>query len=56
VQGFACALEMLLLDDGLREEMGRNAYRITVPYFTWPKRVTAFLDQAGVSPRSGGAH
>nr|NIV30136.1 glycosyltransferase [Anaerolineae bacterium] len=54
VQGFAYALEMLLLDDGLREEMGRNAYHITVPYFTWPKRVTAFLDQVGVSPGDGG--
>jgi glycosyltransferase involved in cell wall biosynthesis len=55
VHGFACALEMLLLDDGLREEMGRNAYRITVPYFTWPKRVVAFLDQVGVSPGNDGA-
>lgn len=56
VQGFAYALEMLLLDDGLREEMGRNAYRITVPYFTWPKRVVAFLDQVGVSPGNGGEY
>jgi glycosyltransferase involved in cell wall biosynthesis len=55
VQGFAYALEVLLLDDGLREEMGRNAYRITVPYFTWPKRVAVFLDQVGVSPGNGGA-
>jgi glycosyltransferase involved in cell wall biosynthesis len=55
VQGFAYALELLLLDDGLREEMGRNAYRITVPYFTWPKRVVAFLHQVGVRPENGGA-
>ena len=43
VQGFAFALEMLLTDDALRKEMGENAYRITIPYFTWQNRVTAFL-------------
>lgn len=50
VDGFAYALEMLLTDDDLREEMGANAYRVTVPYFTWPHIVSAFLDQIGVSP------
>ena len=49
VNGFAYALEMLLTDDDLREEMGRNAYHITVPYFTWQNMVTAFLDEIGVS-------
>ena len=48
VDGFAYALEKLLTDDELREEMGENAYRITIPYFTWQNRVPAFLDEAGV--------
>jgi hypothetical protein len=30
--------------------MGANAYHTTIPCFTWPHRVTAFLDQIGVSP------
>jgi glycosyltransferase involved in cell wall biosynthesis len=50
VNGFAYALEMLLTDDDLRKEMGANAYHTTIPCFTWPHRVTAFLDQIGVSP------
>ena len=45
VDGFARALEMLLTDDDLRAEMGRNAYHITVPYFTWQNQVPAFLDE-----------
>ena len=44
IMGFTYALEMLLSDDGLREEMGRNAYRITIPYFTWDNMVRIFLD------------
>jgi mannosylfructose-phosphate synthase len=43
VQGFAHALETLLGDDALRREMGENAYRATIPYFTWHNRVAAFL-------------
>jgi sucrose-phosphate synthase len=53
VNGFACALEMLLADDDLRTEMGHSAYHITIPYFTWPHMVTAFLDHIGVSPGNG---
>jgi glycosyltransferase involved in cell wall biosynthesis len=51
VDGFARALEMLLTDADLRAEMGRNAYRITVPTFTWQNRVPAFLDEIGESLR-----
>jgi len=47
VNGFACALEMLLADDDKQKTMGRNAYRATVPYFTWPNRVSAFLAEIG---------
>jgi glycosyltransferase involved in cell wall biosynthesis len=56
VNGFARALEMLLSNDDLRKEMGKNAYRITVPYFTWPDRVTAFLDQIGLGVENTGEH
>jgi len=50
VQGFACALEMLLTHDELRREMGRSAYHTTVPYFTWHNQVSAFLEGIGESP------
>jgi glycosyltransferase involved in cell wall biosynthesis len=49
VNGFACALEMLLSNDGLRKTMGQNAYHVTVPYFTWQNRVTVFLEEIGVN-------
>jgi glycosyltransferase involved in cell wall biosynthesis len=51
VNGFARALEMLLSDGDLREEMGRRAYQITVPYFTWPRRVSRFLQEVNIEPR-----
>ena len=47
VQGFAFALEMLLSNETLRQEMGENAYRTTIPYFTWQNRVDAFLAEVG---------
>ncbi|MEA3336892.1 MAG: glycosyltransferase [Chloroflexota bacterium] len=43
VAGFAHALSYLLNDDSLRCRMGRQAYEITVPYFTWDHMVRAFL-------------
>jgi len=49
VAGFSYALELLLSDEGLRKEMGRNAYNITVPYFTWDNMVARFLDAIGFS-------
>jgi glycosyltransferase involved in cell wall biosynthesis len=45
IDGFACALTLLLTNPELRQRMGRSAYRITIPYFTWEKRVTALLGQ-----------
>jgi glycosyltransferase involved in cell wall biosynthesis len=50
VKGFARALEVLLGDDELREAMGQSAYRVTVPYFTWPRRVAEFLKELGMKP------
>jgi mannosylfructose-phosphate synthase len=50
VEGFAKALEMLLTDEPLREEMGQNAFRATVPRFTWQRVAARFLDQIEVFP------
>jgi len=48
VDGFAEALTLLLTDDNLREEMGEEAYKITIPYFTWGHVVNDFLEKIGV--------
>ncbi len=50
VAGFACALQLLLADRGLREQMGKNAYRATVPYFTWERMLNRFLQEIDVRP------
>jgi len=47
VAGFAQALELLLADRELRDEMGRRAYEITVPDFTWPTIVDKLLEDIG---------
>jgi glycosyltransferase involved in cell wall biosynthesis len=54
VDGFACALEMLLTDDDLRNEMGRSAHAVTVPRFTWRNVVTVFLEEMGIDPGAVG--
>jgi mannosylfructose-phosphate synthase len=53
VDGFADALGMLLLDDERRKAMGKRALELTVPAFTWQKRVSDFLDALDLEgPRS----
>lgn len=51
------ALDLLLSDSELRHSMGRAAYRITIPRFTWKSVTTRFLEQVGIaipnSPRRG---
>jgi len=47
VDGFSCALERLLTDEALRHKMGQAANRRTVPRFTWPQVVPAFLRRLG---------
>ncbi len=42
IEGFAFALDKLLSDDNLRQEMGESAYRATIPYFTWDHIVRDF--------------
>jgi len=46
-EGFAFALDHLLNEDGLREEMGTKAYKATIPYFTWDHMVCVFLKDIG---------
>ena len=53
VGGFASALEILLTDDDLRKRMGKNAYRITIPRFTWRSSAAAFLEALGMNPPYG---
>jgi mannosylfructose-phosphate synthase len=50
IDGFACALRMLLDDDRLRADMGERALRITVPYFTWEQRTRDLFDDLGIAP------
>jgi mannosylfructose-phosphate synthase len=47
VNGFAQALTTLLADDTLRRQMGKNAYHITVPYFTWENMTRTFIKKLG---------
>jgi len=44
VAGFAGAIEMLLRDEDARRKMGEEAYRITIPYFTWDGMTRQFLE------------
>jgi glycosyltransferase involved in cell wall biosynthesis len=48
IDGFAYALERMLMDEDRRANMGRRAYHRTVPYFTWPRMTAAFLDQINI--------
>lgn len=43
IEGFAFSLDKLLSDGDLRREMGENAYRATIPYFTWDQIVRDFI-------------
>jgi len=48
VDGFAAALRHLLGDERLRRKMGKRAYEITIPYFTWAEMTERFMDAAGI--------
>ena len=50
VAGFARALELLIENRSLREQMGKNAYQATVPYFTWDHMLKRFLQAVDVRP------
>ena len=47
VQGFAYALELLLFDPDLKYRMGKKAYDITIPYFTWENKIVDFFQAIG---------
>ena len=47
VDGFVHALDALLSQPETREQMGKNAYNVTIPYFTWDKMVSEFLTKIG---------
>ena len=49
VDGISAALEKLLTDEKLRLTMGKNAYEITIPYFTWKQIVEDFLNELGLN-------
>ena len=44
VNGFAHALDLLLLNLDLRLKLGEEAYKITIPYFTWENVVREFIE------------
>jgi D-inositol-3-phosphate glycosyltransferase len=43
IEGFSFALDKLLSDENLCQEMGDNAYHATIPYFTWDHIVKDFI-------------
>ena len=51
VTGFACAIERLLDDESLRARIGQDAYRITIPHFTWDGMTRQFLEAAEFGER-----
>jgi len=48
VNAFAQALDLLLSNKELRRKLGENAYRITIPYFTWENVVIKFLQNVEI--------
>jgi len=46
VEGFAGAIEKLLVERDLHDRMGQDAYQITIPRFTWDGMVRRFLESA----------
>jgi len=47
VDGFAQALSILLSDEKFCQQMGKRAYDITIPKFTWDKVTQEFLESIG---------
>jgi len=46
--GFAYALKRLLADDEMRRQMAKDAYAITIPYFTWENMTRMLLEGMGM--------
>jgi glycosyltransferase involved in cell wall biosynthesis len=45
IEGFTKALEIFITNADLRHQMGKDAYQITIPYFTWDHMVKIFLEE-----------
>jgi glycosyltransferase involved in cell wall biosynthesis len=44
IEGFTFALDRMLSNEDLRNEMGENAYQITIANFTWDHIVEKFIE------------
>jgi len=44
IDGFAFAMDLLLSNAQMRKKMGNQAYKATIPYFTWDHIVQDFID------------
>lgn len=49
VAGFAHALDRLLGDSRLRDDIASKAYKITIPHFTWPAMTKRMLEKVGMT-------
>ncbi len=54
IQGFAVALRKVLSNTGFRDETAENAYRRTIPDFTWNRAVSGFFRDIGFKPEETG--
>jgi len=50
ISGFVAALTRLLRNGSLRRRLGRRAFKITIPYFTWENRTADLMRDLGVLP------
>ena len=48
IPGFTGAICRLLTEETLRHRMGKKAYEITIPYFSWKEMVTRFFEEVDV--------
>jgi glycosyltransferase involved in cell wall biosynthesis len=48
IPGFTGAICRLLTEETLRYRMGKKAYEITIPYFSWKEMVSRFFEEVNV--------
>ena len=54
VNAFSAAIIKLISNSKLRQQMAENAYRITIPYFTWENMIKIFLKESGLEKNEKG--
>ena len=54
VPSLVCAMELLLCDPKITQKSAENALKITIPYFTWDRRVADFLKQVSIAAKNKG--